>query len=213
MVARNQRFQINLHPQFFGTIVINMKAFFMSRRYLFIIISIFCSLSSFGIALAGDGFEGLKCGADLSQSLRGLRISNEPVAAIEGRHRDLGLKDLGASEISDNLSAVSWLICGEEYLLLEDSRGLVRDVLLFPAHSKSSPAFSGLCQVKGREQPGVIVAVLDNSTGLANTSGPKALLPAKAAWTIDEKSAKFVKTPMEGLQCPRSGISTVDGGL
>ena len=33
--------------------------------------------------------------------------------------------------------------------------------------------------------------------------------PAK----LDLKNAKFVKAPVEGLRCPRSGIYTVDGGL
>src|SRR2546425_247129 len=85
-----------------------------------------------GSAQAGDGFESLKCGADIPQALLGKKMSNERVVAIEGRHKDLGLKDLGADEVSKGLTSNSWLICGGEYMLLEDARGLVRDVLLFP---------------------------------------------------------------------------------
>ena len=65
-------------------------------------------------------------------------MPNERVVVIEERHKDLGLKDLGGTEISDRLFLISWRICGEEYALLED-QGVVRDVLKFPKHSKDSP--------------------------------------------------------------------------
>jgi hypothetical protein len=38
------------------------------------------------------------------------------------------------------------------------------------------------------------------------------MLDAKAAWKIDEKSAKFVKMTTDDLRCPRDGIFSVDGG-
>jgi len=166
-----------------------------------ILLLLFCSA-----AHALDGFEAVQCGSDIPKALLGKRSSDEPVAAIEGRHKALSLKDLGASEISDRLSAISWLICGNEFMLLEDNRSVVHDVLQFPPHSKSSPAFLGTCQVKGQKVPEIIVAVLDNKAGMEN-------LPAKDAWKVDEKTAKFVKMPTDGLQCPRSGIITADGGL
>ena len=65
-------------------------------------------------------------------------MSNETIVVLEERHKDLGLKDVGASEISDRLNVISWRICGEEYVLLED-KDVVRDVLKFPKHSKDSP--------------------------------------------------------------------------
>jgi hypothetical protein len=37
-------------------------------------------------------------------------------------------------------------------------------------------------------------------------------LPAVNGWKIDQQHAKFVKIPVDGLLCPRSGIYTVDGG-
>jgi hypothetical protein len=123
---------------------------------------------------------------------------------LEDRHKDLGLKDLGADEISRRLSTISWMICGSEFLLLEDQHA-VRDVLAFPPHSKSAPAFGGICQIRGKESPDVIVAVLDDRAGTEP-------LPAKAAWKIDEKRAKFVKIATDGLLCPRTGIRTSDGG-
>ena len=77
--------------------------------------------------------------------------------------------------------------------------------MAFPAHSKTAPAFSGICQAKGRDLPDIILAVLDGSTA----TDP---LPVKTAWKIDQKGAKFVPVSGEGLTCPRSGIITLDGG-
>jgi hypothetical protein len=111
---------------------------------------------------------------------------------------------LGADIISDHLSSVNWLICGTEYILLEDN--IVRDVLPFPPHSKQAPAFTGVCQINGKDVPGLIVAVLNYKTGTEP-------LTANAAWKIDEKRAKFVTMSTDGLLCPRSGIFTIDGGM
>jgi len=152
-----------------------------------------------------DEFQNLQCGTDIPKALIGKRSSNEPVVQTEKKYRALGLKGLGGDEISDQLSSVNWLICGAEYVELIDRRGLVRDALLFPPHSKTAPAFSGICQAKGRDLPDIILAVLDRST----TADP---LPAKTAWKIDQKAAKFVPVSADGLACPRSGIYTVDGG-
>jgi hypothetical protein len=153
-----------------------------------------------------DGFANVKCGADIAKALIGQRMSNEPVVTIENRHRALDLKDLGADEISDNLSSVSWLICGHEFMLLIDRKDLVRDVLPFPAHSKTSPAFSGMCQIAGRDNKDIIVAVLNNQAG----TDP---LTAQAAWKIDQRNARFVKISTDALLCPRNGIITTDGGM
>lgn len=77
-----------------------------------------------------DGFDSIKCGSDIAKALIGKRLSNEPVEALEKRHPDLGLKDLGAEEISYRLNGIFWLICGSEYLVLEDG-SIVKDVLRF----------------------------------------------------------------------------------
>ena len=153
-----------------------------------------------------DGFNGVQCGSDIPKALTGKRMSNEPIVELEKRHADLGLKDLGADEISDRLSCISWLICGSEYLLLEDE-SFVRDVLKVPPHSKTSPLFIGACEMNGRESKDILVAILDNEKTDAST------LAAKVAWKIDQKKMKFVSVPVEGLRCPRSGVNTLDGGL
>jgi hypothetical protein len=152
-----------------------------------------------------DEFQKVRCDSDIPKALIGQRSANERVAVLEKRYRALSLKDLGADEISEKLSSVNWQICGAEFILLIERGGLVRDVLPFPAHSKSSPAFAGICQVKGRDLPDIIVAILQG----APTTGS---LPAQVAWKIDQQHAKFVQASIEGLVCPRSGIYTVDGG-
>ena len=153
---------------------------------------------------ASDGFGSVRCGADIPKALIGRTLSNERVAVVEARHKDLGLHDLGGYEVSDRLFLSSWQICGDEYVLLEE-KNVVRDTLKFPRHSKDSPEFIGTCRMSGKEVSGTIVAVLKNENGAES-------LAATAAWKIDAKGTKFVSLPTEGLRCPRDGVITSDGG-
>ena len=177
-----------------------MKA---KRNVVIIIValSLFCRI---GICYA-DGFDSVRCGSDVRKALIGRKMLNETIAVLEQRHKDLGLKGLGASEISDRLSAISWRICGEEYVLLED-KDTVRDVMKFPEHSKNAPAFIGSCQLNGHDLPGTAIGILKNENGVK-------LLPAVSAWKIDEKQMKFVELKTEGIRCSRDGIITADGGF
>ncbi len=165
------------------------------------VLALFCTCS----ICHGDGLDSVRCGSDVRKALLGRKMSNEKVVVLEERHKDLGLKDLGGSEISDSLFLISWRICGEEYALLEE-KDVVRDVLKFPEHSKASPQFVGSCQLDGHDLPGSAVGVLKNEDGVK-------MLPAVVAWKIDEKQMKFVKLQTEGLRCSRDGIITADGGL
>src|SRR6266478_5111026 len=165
------------------------------------VIALFCMGSIYG----ADGFDSVRCGSDVRKALLGHIMSNETIVVLEQRHKDLGLKDVGASEISDRLNVISWRICGEEYVLLED-KDVVRDILKFPKHSKDSPAFIGSCQLNGHDVPGSAIGVLKNGHGVE-------MLPAVIAWKIDDKQMKFVKLQTEGLRCSRNGIITADGGL
>jgi hypothetical protein len=157
-----------------------------------------------GTALASDEFQKVRCDADVPGAIIGRHTANETVATLEHRYQALALKDLGSDEISGHLSSVSWSICRREYILLVD-RDVIRDVLPFPPHSKSAPAFSGICQIRSKDVPDFVVAVLND------TPGHDALVPI-VAWKIDESRTKFVKMPTEGLLCPRNGIITADGG-
>jgi hypothetical protein len=166
-----------------------------------LVVPLFCGIS----ICDADGFDSVRCGSDVRKVLVDRTMPNEKVVLIEERHKDLGLKDLGGTEISDRLFLISWRICGEEYALLED-RGVVRDVLKFPKHSKDSPEFIGACQLNGHDVPGTAIGVLKNENGVE-------ILPAVIAWKIDDKQMKFVKLQTEGLRCSRDGIITADGGL
>ncbi|HLW53289.1 MAG TPA: hypothetical protein VKW06_10640 [Candidatus Angelobacter sp.] len=168
-----------------------------------------------GKAWALDEFVGIKCGTDIPKSLIGKRDANERVAVLEGRHKDLGLKNLGGTEISDSLFLASWQICGSEYELLVNTKSeLIRDVLLFPAHSAASPMFVGACRADGKEIPSVVVAVLNNSARYnpRDEKLAKTMLKASAAWKADETTQKFAKQSTAGLGCPLGGIVTQDGG-
>ena len=187
------------------------------KNHLFKLLALFLLMC--GAAQARDGFESVRCGSDIPRALAGNRISAEPVVKIEGRHMALALKDLGGDEISDRLNSTSWSICGKEYMVLSDTRGIVRDVLAIPSHYRTSPEFTGgTCQANGRRVAGPIVAVLDNRAEGSGGSSPhyssqdRTLLPAIAAWKIDENVGKFVALSSHGLSCPRGGIITADGG-
>src|SRR5258708_922994 len=165
-----------------------------------------------GKAWALDEFERIKCGADIPKSLVGKRDSNERVVVLEERHRDLGLKGLGGTEVSDRLFLVSWQICGSEYELLVNTKsGLIRDVLPFPPHSANSPMFIGACKADGKDIPDV-VAVLNNGAGYNARDGKlaKTMLKATAAWKIDDTKEKFAQQFTENLRCPLSALVTLD---
>src|SRR5437660_11851702 len=85
-----------------------------------------------------DGFDSVRCGSDVRKALVGRTMSNERIVVLEERHKDLGLKDLGASEISDRLTVISWRICGEQYAIVED-KYYVRAELTFPKPSQARP--------------------------------------------------------------------------
>jgi hypothetical protein len=167
-----------------------------------LILPLFCVSSVY----AADGFESVRCGSDIAKALIGKKDSNEKVVVLEKRHADLGLKDLGADEITDHLNLIFWLICGEEYAVLEGESS-IRDVLKVPEHSKKSPLFDGMCEMNGKGAKTIVVVAVLNAEG---ESGDK--LPAKTAWKIDEKKGKFVSIPTEGIRCPRDGIVTEDRG-
>ena len=168
-----------------------------------------------GAAWAQDEFNGVKCGMDIPKVLIGKRDSNERVAVLEGRHKDLGLKNLGGTEVSDGLFLASWQICGSEYELLVNSKTQrVRDVLLFPAHSKTSPMFIGTCQVGGKDNGNTMLAVLDNRAGYnaRDEKTSKTMLKATTAWRIDAAKANFAVQATDKMACPLGGIVTQDGG-
>ncbi|OPY71889.1 MAG: hypothetical protein A4E64_03145 [Syntrophorhabdus sp. PtaU1.Bin058] len=163
-----------------------------------------------------DEFSDVRCGKDVIKALVGKPVRNGRVVAIEAAHRDIGLQHTGASEVKSGLSLVGWKICDGEYQLLQASR--IYDVIQFPSHSRRQPAFFGTCTLNGKRLPDAVLAVLDNPEPSNPTEPPyspedSTPLAAIVAWRIDEVHLRIVKLPIEGLQCPRAEIFTVDGGM
>jgi hypothetical protein len=148
------------------------------RLGIFLLVTGLLVTNAFG---GSDAFTDVKCGSDIPKTLTGKRMSNQRVADLEKRHAELGLNDLGGDEISEHLSTTSWLICGSEFLLLENE-SFVRDVLKVPPHSKTSPFFIGSCELNGKESKDILVAILDNEKATDASA-----LTAKVAWKIDQK--------------------------
>ena len=178
----------------------------MKTKTIFALITLVISAFCVSAVAAGDGFESVRCGPDIVKALIGRKGSNEPAVKIEERHKDIGLKDLGADIISEKegLNLIFWQICDEEYATLEQN-DVVKDAIKFPKHSKETPQFDGSCQVNGKDVPWYAVGVLKNEEGAK-------MLQAVVAWKIDQKQKKFVPLQVEGLRCSRDGIVTADGG-
>ena len=175
-----------------------------------------CTISG-GHASAKNAFDYVKCDADIPSLMIGKHLPEGTVVDLETKYKSIELKDTGGEEVTDTLGSTSWMICGSEYMVL-DRHNAVRDVIEIPQHSRRAPEFSGdVCQLNGKPTSGPVVAILDNSSANpTDTShygpGDRTLLPATSAWLIDEKEEKFVKLSTSGLNCPRSGIITLDGG-
>ncbi|SDR15159.1 hypothetical protein SAMN05444161_1824 [Rhizobiales bacterium GAS191] len=79
------------------------------------------------------------CNSDIAKALVGQRGANEPVVAIEGRHKDLDLKDLGASDYG-SFSSITWLICGKEFYAVRTASRLLGDEVVARARAETSAA-------------------------------------------------------------------------
>ncbi len=154
-------------------------------------------------AQARDEFAKVRCGEDLARALIDQRMGFERVVAIEARHKSIGLRHLGADIISNDMNTISWRICGTRIMVLEQ-RSIIRDVITFPLDGAAWPAFVGRCRRDGREMEYEVTAILDRSSVRGDT------LPAKQAWRIDEKAAKFVKVDRTKMLCPTRGILAVE---
>src|SRR5438067_13803025 len=74
----------------------------MKTKKCFATLMLVLSLFYIGSVYGADGFESVRCGGDIPKGLVGRKGSDEPVVKIEERHKDIGLKHLGAEIISDD---------------------------------------------------------------------------------------------------------------
>jgi hypothetical protein len=148
------------------------------------------------------GFTGLQCGADIPKLLVGRTMPNERVVVTESRYKNLGLRDLGATELDAGSNAIWWLICGTEIVELEDSHSVVKDVLSFKSLPSQALLFEGSCTVNNAPLRDEVVAVLADQPG-------HAMLPATEAWTINEAKGRFIPLSPATLLCPRGQAHAV----
>jgi hypothetical protein len=188
----------------------------MTRHLLVGSLLMFAALVAGTAAQAKDGFESVQCNSDVRAAMIGKKMSDEPIEKIEKRHTALGLKGLGGDEVSDTLNSVSWEICGKEYYTVLDLHEVIRDVIAFPAHSKTEPEFASAgCQANGKTISDVVVGTLDNAgakPGAHYSMQDKTLLPTKTAWKINGDSGKLSPLGTTDLKCPVSDVITTDGG-
>ena len=167
----------------------------------------FIFLASGPVAHA-DAFQKVKCGSDIPKALIGQHASNDRVAVLEQKSRALGLKDLGADEISDRLSSVNWQICGAEFILL-----IGRSKFSVPRCAAVAGAFQALTGLRGH-LPGQGPGSSPMSSSPSWMARPRQeYFPVQAAWKIDQQQAE-VRQGLHrrpGLPAKRNATS-VDGG-
>jgi len=167
----------------------------VTRTLLFGLLSAFTLLSAGAIA-ADKSFDGVTCKTNVPSALIGRHMPNERVATTEARHKDIGLKDLGAYGMEnegDPWTLISWQICGQEYLVLE-RRGIVRDVLASPMPPGSPESQIASCAVDGSSLHGTAVAFVSAN----DKEWPKLV---EYAWLINDKTIKFAKIEGKEIVC------------
>lgn len=170
-----------------------------------------------GLALIGrvaqpqDEFASVRCTDDIAKALVGREAAIAPIAEIEAKHRDIGLKIGGGTAIPNGLSLTFRRLCGSEYAVLQTRR--IRDVIVFPEHSRRRPGFVGTCTVNSTPTPSLVIAVLDSAPALRGqqrTANDTTSLPAIVAWSIDAARGRFVELAPRNLRCPRSLVLPED---
>lgn len=160
------------------------------------------SLAAFNMLLSANGvaaeksFDGVTCKSDIPSALIGRQMPNERVVLTEPRHKDIGLKHLGAYGMEnegDPWTLITWEICGRDYIVLE-RRGVVKDVLAAPLPKESLRSQIVSCVADGASKDGTAVAFV---------SVDKQPLRERVqnVWLIDEKKIKFSKIEGEEIMC------------
>jgi hypothetical protein len=179
------------------------------RRYILMALLV---LLMAGMAQAQDQFDGIKCGTEIEKALIGKRVTNDAMAKVEARHKDLQLKSVGGDEWDDYYFLENWQVCGTEYdLIVKNSSHIVIDALKVPAHSRQNPMIVGECK-RGAASVSVLIAIVANPGGVDPRKSKEAMLKATNAWTVDAKTHKFVTVPVENLSCAVGQAVTADGG-
>jgi hypothetical protein len=149
-----------------------------------------------------DAFSAVRCDADVRKALIGRRMPGGNVADIQRRYENIGAKDLGSMELTDDLFLGSWRICGKDVaLLLDDDH--IRDVLDLPVQSQQEPQFIGICHRDGKQLSETFIGTLRYEKG-------EDLLAPVDLWEMQERPPRFAKSSVHGMRCERSGILGIE---
>src|SRR5438874_11231255 len=108
-----------------------------------LVLPLFCGSS----ICAADGFDSVRCGSDVRKALLGRKMSNERIVVLQERQKDLGLKDLSGTELSDRIFLIFWRFCGEENDLLEAQDNEMAEGPKYPKQSTNSHDCMASCVV------------------------------------------------------------------
>lgn len=154
---------------------------------------IFLSATS---AKAVESFDDITCQSISASTFIGRHMPSELVKLTEARYTSIGLKIIGAfgMEIEgDPWTQISWEVCGQEYLLLEQS-GIVKDALVSPVSPGGPKSEIGSCSANGLNLQEIAIIFVESN----DKHWPKSV---KNAWLINDKTIKFEKIEGNEIIC------------
>ncbi len=141
-----------------------------------------------------EDWNGIQCGSDIAKALVGRKLHDAPVAETEKKYAPLGLKDLGADEVTEGLNIVAWQVCGAVVLVLTTGT-LVKDALALPVSANKSPPLLSDCTLSGKKLEHVLPLFKSGDDGKAGA--------VEQAWAVNLTTQKFVVQETAGLLCHR----------
>lgn len=139
------------------------------------------------LALNKTGFAGIRCDSKITQALVGRQMENEPVQDIEKKYRQLNLQDIGADQINDQWSLITWKICGRFFVLLQRDDDVEDVIQLPPVTSEETP---------------VLLTCRAGSKKLQNVLPLKRKGKILKAWQVDLHAKKLNPLVTTDLSCP-----------
>ncbi|MBN2317913.1 MAG: hypothetical protein JXR49_02500 [Acidobacteria bacterium] len=146
--------------------------------------------------LAGEvKFDGISCQSDIAKALIGRYMPNEAIFKTKAKYPNLRLTYLGGFGMpEDPYFLGTWVICGTEYLILENPSSIVQDVLKSPIpYTSARSTFADCTAEKGQRWPMAIIFQ-------PITAGKPPLLVQKI-WEIDESKIKFRSVSDGNFSC------------
>jgi len=155
----------------------------------FAISFLFLSLLSNTLLCSGDEFDKVQCNSDIPKAMLGRYSPNSKVVEIERRHKDIGLKALGADDLgtdNEQFSTVYWMICGNRFITI-DADNHIRGVMQLAPKINDASEYTGKCKSNNEEIPEFVFALIENKV-------------IRNAWKIDKKKG-FIKLDTKELEC------------